>query len=87
MLILYYYSKFYKRILCIGRISVIERNKELPENAYDGVENFTVMENGKCPIKESFTPNNGYCYLCDNKIVGMPGCLGSCSYSVKRSNN
>ena len=82
-----YYSVFYKRNLCIWRFGIINRNKELPENAEDGVENDTEIDNnGKCVIKEVFTPNNNYCYKCDNKYVGMSGCLGSCTYSIERTN-
>ena len=81
-----YYSEFYKRNLCIGRFGEIKRKKELSKNAYEGVENDTTIENGKCHIKEAFTPYGTYCYKCDNKYVGMPGCLGSCSYSENRAN-
>jgi len=66
---------------------VIETNKELPENAYDGVEYDTKIDNnGKCGMEQAFTPNGIYCYACNNKYVGMSGCLGSCSYSLNRNN-
>ena len=58
----------------------------LPEEAYLGIDKDTDIEDGKCTIEESFTPDGENCYLCKNSKVGMPGCNGPCTYSLERNN-
>ena len=41
---------------------------------------------GKCENNNLFTPDGINCYSCNNPIIGMPGCKGSCSFSLKRNN-
>ena len=72
--------------MCIGRKKIVERAKILPADAYDGIENDTSIEDGHCIVKEAFTPDGERCYLCDNPLVGMPGCKGTCTYSKNRNN-
>ena len=83
---LYYFSKFYKRSICVGRSGSVERVHQLPSDAYKGIENDTTIIDGHCAIDEAFTPDGERCYLCKNEKVGMPGCKGSCTYSLERSN-
>jgi len=64
----------------------IEKAKELPIEAYDGVENDTDIIDGKCKIDDAFSPDGKHCFKCNNKKVGMAGCSGSCTYSTKRNN-
>ena len=43
--------------------------------------------NGKCEKNTLFTPDNKYCYECNNIYIGIPGCKGACNFSLKRNNN
>ena len=83
---LHYFSKFFKRSICVGRSGSVERIHQLPSDAYKGIENDTTIVDGHCVIDEAFTPDGERCYLCNNKKVGMPGCKGSCTYSLERNN-
>ena len=58
----------------------------MPEDAYKGIDKDTDIIDGKCTIKNAFTPDGVNCYLCQNNKVGMPGCNGPCTYSNKRNN-
>ena len=81
------YSRYFDRILCVGAISPpIENVKKLSSDAYKGIDKDTDIEDGKCKIEETFTPDGENCYLCNNNKVGMPGCGGTCTYSLKRVN-
>jgi len=81
------FSHYFDRIICVGAISPpIENVKKLSSDAYKGIDKDTDIENGKCKIEKTFTPDGENCYLCNNKIVGMPGCNGTCTYSLKRIN-
>ena len=81
-----YYNEFYNRLMCLGAFDSIERAKELPSDAYIGVENDTNITDGKCKIDNAFSPDGKHCFKCYNKLVGMAGCSGSCTYSTKRNN-
>ena len=81
------YSDYYKRTLCVYYTNeLLENSKELPKEAYKGIDKDTELKDGNCTIEEAFTPDNISCYLCKNNKVGMPGCGGSCTYSLKRIN-
>ena len=81
------YSHYFKRTLCVGAyVPPIENSKKLPKDAYKGIDKDTDIEDGKCTIEETFTPDGENCYLCNNNKVGMPGCKGSCTYSTSRIN-
>ena len=81
------YSDYYKRTLCVYYLEqLVENSKALPKDAYKGIDKDTELKDGKCTIEETFTPDNETCYLCNNKQVGMPGCGGACTYSLKRIN-
>ena len=73
--------------MCLGTISPpLVNSKVLSSNEYKGIDKDTDVENGKCSIPNTFTPDGENCYLCNNYKVGMPGCEGSCTYSLERNN-
>ena len=81
------FSFFFKRNICLGKFEDEMVNAiGLPEDAYLGIDKDTDIEDGKCTIEESFTPDGDNCYLCKNSKVGMPGCNGPCTYSLERNN-
>ena len=82
-----FFSNYFKRFLCIGRFAPPTINtNQLSDDAYKGVDKDSSIINGICSIKEAFTPNGIDCYKCNNDKVGMPGCKGPCTYSIKRNN-
>ncbi|MBO6243530.1 MAG: hypothetical protein J6O41_03055 [Clostridia bacterium] len=81
-----YVSKFYKRKICQYIYEDIIRTKsDFASESFIGVENVSAV-NGTCPGKKLFTPDNKTCYACNNRAVGMVGCKGSCTFSVKTNN-
>ena len=32
-----------------------------------------------------FSPDGKFCFKCDDETVGMPGCNGACTFSLKRN--
>ena len=82
-----FFSAYYDRWVCLGTDPIpLENKKILSEDAYKGIDKDGSIENGTCKIKDTFTPDGINCYLCNNENVGMPGCKGSCSYSIERIN-
>ena len=43
-----------------------------------------MTEEGVCP-NNFFSPDGKNCYQCNDPDIGMPGCKGSCSFSLKRN--
>ena len=81
-----FFSHFFNRTICVGAKSPSMVNtKVLSSNEYIGIDKVD-LEDGKCLIKEAFSPDGVNCYLCNNNKIGMPGCEGSCTYSLKRNN-
>ena len=81
------YSYYFQRTFCLGPIvPPIENTQQLSSDVYKGIEKDADIEDGKCLIKNAFTPDGENCYLCNNYKVGMPGCGGSCTYSLARKN-
>ena len=81
-----YYSRFFKRRICQNVYENITRKKdEFDSTIFDDVENVTAI-NGKCQNNKLFTPDNEKCYSCSNRQVGMVGCKGTCTFSIKRNN-
>jgi hypothetical protein len=73
--------------MCVGAVfPPLENKKVLSSDAYIGIDKDTEIKDGKCSIQNAFTPDGENCYLCINDKVGMPGCDGSCTYSIKRIN-
>ena len=55
----------------------------------DLYKNETSIKAGSEGVCQSqyFTPDGQNCYKCDNENVGMPGCNGECSFSLRRYNS
>ena len=83
-----YYSNFYGRIICQNIYRKIEEQKNI------SLENFKNGEtlkktNKKCEKNNCFTPFNpdeDKYYACNDDVVGMKGCQGSCEFSLKKNN-
>ena len=78
-----YYSNYYKSIICQSLTSEIIK-EEIFDNDYRAIE--INAYNEICQKDNFFMPNEDYCYKCDDLIVGMRGCKGSCTYSNKTEN-
>ena len=82
-----FFSYYFKRTICVGAAAPTTQNiNPLPSDAYKGIDKDTDIKDGKCLIKDTFSPDGENCYLCNNDKVGMPGCSGSCTFSLKRNN-
>ena len=82
-----YNSKFYGRNICQNINSKIIRSYDLNLNEYSTKEKESVQAiNGECVNKKLFTPDKINCYACNSKNVGMPGCKGTCTFSMYREN-
>ena len=77
-------SKFFGRKICQNIYENITTEKIISLDNFNDIENIPA-QNGKCIKNTLFTPDNKYCYECNNKDIGMPGCKGSCSFSLKRN--
>ena len=81
-----YYSRFLKRKICQNVYDKIIRTKDqFDSNIFNDVESVEAKD-GKCENNKLFTPDNNKCYACNNKQVGMVGCKGTCTFSIKRNN-
>ena len=80
-----YYSKFFERKICQNIFDEIITEKKISLDIFEELEGFEATEEGICEDKNSFTPNGKKCFKCNNKDVGMPGCKGACSFSLKRN--
>jgi len=82
-----YFSQYYNRNICVGKkFPPLENTKVLSDDAYKKVDKDTDIKDGKCSYSNLFTPDGKTCYYCQNENVGMYGCEGSCTYSLKRIN-
>ena len=83
-----YNSKFYQRKICQYIYGDITRKKDLDFSFYDDIDSSDKVPvvNGKCENKKLFTHDNKNCFFCNDRYVGMVGCIGSCSFSIKRNN-
>lgn len=79
-----FYSKFFERKICQSLTSEIIKEKDISLEKYEGVEYIDVNSEGICE-KNYFTPDGKRCYKCNNKDVGIPGCKGACSFTLKRN--
>ena len=73
------------QFLSQGIFDEIITEKEIPLEAFEGIENIDASNEGKCQ-NNYFTPDGKKCYKCNNPQIGMPGCKGSCNFSLKRNN-
>ena len=81
-----YYSKFFETKICQNIYSEIITEKEISLEPFKYVENATAKD-GICEKRNFFTPNGENCFPCNNEIVGMAGCKGACTFSIKRNKN
>ena len=79
-----YKSSFFERTICHNIFEDIIRNKSLDINNFSLITENETANNGICQSM-FFTPDGIYCYSCTDKIVGMPGCKGSCTFSLERN--
>ena len=80
-----YYSEFFERIICQNIFDKIITEKNISLEKFENIESI-LAKNGVCERKNFFTPDGKNCYACNNEEVGMPGCKGACSFSLKRNN-
>ena len=81
------FLSYFNRKMCIGaKFPIMENTKFIPPDAYKGIDKDTELIDGKCSDPNLFTPDHENCYYCKNDKVGMPGCDGSCTYSLDRIN-
>ena len=80
-----YYSKYFERNICQNIKEPIIRENEISYEIFNQVKDKVKTVNGICEKNYLFTPDNEYCYKCDDELVGMPGCKGGCSFSLKRN--
>ena len=79
-----YYSRFFERKICQNIYQDIIKEKSIPLTKYEEEEKVPTKD-GVCENNKLFTPDGINCYECNNKNIGMPGCKGSCSFSLKRN--
>ena len=79
-----YNSSFFGRVICHNIYEDIIRDKILDLTKFIEENDTVKAKNGTCDSKY-FTPDGENCYSCSNENVGMPGCKGSCSFSLKRN--
>ena len=80
-----FYSKYYGRTICQNIYEKIIKYKNITLDIFEEEEYILADDKGICK-KKYFTPDGKKCYKCDNKNIGMPGCNGECSFSLKRNN-
>ena len=80
-----FYSKFFDRIICQNVKGKIIKENEISYDLYNFVKEKVNAINGICEKNYLFTPDGQKCYKCDEETVGMPGCKGECSFSLKRN--
>ena len=81
-----YFSKYFDRIICQNIKGPIMKEHNISFELFDVTKEKVNATNGTCEKNYLFTPDGDFCYKCDNKLVGMPGCKGECNFSLKRNN-
>ena len=79
-----YYSKFFERKICQNIFDKIIKEKNISFSIFDDFDSVNMTKEGICP-KNYFSPDGQKCYQCNDPNIGMPGCKGSCSFSLKRN--
>jgi len=78
-----YYSHYYQREICQSVFEKIERTSNFNITIQLEGKDSVKAKNGICENKKLFTPDGINCFECNSL---MPGCKGSCSYSINREN-
>jgi len=79
-----FYSEFYQKIICQNNKDEIKENNTTNLTIFENITKFPVNKDGNCE-ENYFTPDNKSCYHCNAEDIGMPGCKGKCSFSLKRN--
>ena len=79
-----YYNKFFGKKICHNIYQDIIREKSISLIEFES-EDKVPAKNGECESGKLFTPDGINCYECSNKNIGIPGCKGSCTFSLKRN--
>ena len=79
-----YYSVLHGRKICQNIRAETEMKKEINMKSFENSES-TPSKNGLCERNDLFTPDGKHCYACNDDKVGMPGCKGSCTFSLERN--
>ena len=83
----YILYKLYDRNICQNIDLPIKKTNNYSCINYSEIEKESAKaENGECKNQKFFTPDNINCYACNSKNVGIPGCNGACTFSLKREN-
>ena len=80
-----FYSKFFERNICQNIKEKIIKESVISYDLYNYTNDKIIATNGQCERDYLFTPDGVNCYKCNDELVGMPGCKGSCSFSLKRN--
>ena len=84
-----YNSRYYEKRICQDIYEDIIKEKNLSNsslNDFNRTESASSL-NESCEKDYLFTPDGKHCYLCNDEVVGIPGCKGACSFSLKRYNS
>ena len=79
------FSKFFDRIICQNIKDKIIKENSISYDLYNKAKEKINAKRGGCSKGYLFTPDNEYCYRCDDEFVGIPGCKGACSFSLQRN--
>ena len=80
-----YFSKFFGGWICQNTNEDPITEKQISYDIFNNIFDRVQANNGLCEKSYMFTPDGKYCYRCDDEIVGMPGCNGACTFSLKRN--
>ena len=80
-----YFSKFFGGWICQNTNEDPITEKQISYDIFNNIFDRVQANNGLCEKSYMFTPDGKYCYKCDDEIVGMPGCNGACTFSLKRN--
>ena len=80
-----YYSEFFGRTICQNIYEDPITEKKISYDVFNTIIDRVQAINGICEKNYMFTPDGKFCYRCDDEKVGMPGCNGACTFSLKRN--
>ena len=80
-----YNSEFYERKICQNIFENIKNFQDTDLDVYYYYNRIEAIE-GECPNNTFFTPDDKYCYKCNDIYIGMVGCKSQCSFSIERNN-
>ena len=82
-----YVSQYYQKKICQYINNDIIRSHDFNVSLFSEIEKDNIeAKNDVCEDKKLFTPDNINCFACNSQKVGMPGCKGSCTFSIYSEN-